>query len=113
MREWLLTHVASDVPLVVLIILLAAATFVLWKAQQRADFDLANMLRDDSGKESPLRLCVLGAFAISSWAIMKDTLRTEGADPQLFLIYCATWSGALVFVRIADKWDGKLPWAKT
>ena len=111
MRDWLIEHVAQDVPLLVLIVLLAATGVILWLAQKRDDFDLANVLKDESGKESALRVCTLGAFAFSSWSVMKDTLRTEGIDPQIMLIYCLTWSGALVFVKFADKWNGVLPWS--
>jgi hypothetical protein len=111
-REWLQTHIANDVPLALLVILMAASIFLLVWAQRQENFNVANMLRDENGKESALRYTCLLGWVWSSWALMKDTLRPEGVDPVLYLIYCATWSGALVFVKFADKWDGKLPWAK-
>jgi hypothetical protein len=116
MRDWLMLHVANDVPLVLLIVLVLASVLLLWWAQGQQDtpskFNAANMLRDENGKESVLRYTAALGFAWSSWALMKDVLRPEGVDPQIFLIYCVTWSGALVFVKFADKWDGQLPWTK-
>src|SRR5882672_1874936 len=52
---------------IMLVLLLLVATWVVWRAQQRQDFDFAEMLQDDSHKASALRLGVLGSFAISSW----------------------------------------------
>ena len=111
MRQWLEQHVANDVPLVLLVVLLAGTVVLLLWCQRQPNFNVANMLRDENGKESALRFTALLAWAWSSWALMKDTLRPDGVSEQVFLIYCVTWSGALVFVKFADRWNGKLPWA--
>ena len=112
MRDWLQSHVVNDVPLLFLVVLLIASVFLLVWCQRQDGFNVANMLRDENGKESALRYTAILGWAWSSWALMKDTLRPDGVDESIFLIYCVTWSGALVFVKFADKWDGKLPWSK-
>jgi cbb3-type cytochrome oxidase subunit 3 len=109
-RDWLLSHVANDVPLVVLFMILLGTVVFIWRIQKKDAFELANTLRDETGKESMARLCMLWAFWWSSWVVMKDTLRPEGADPTIFFTYCFTWSGAYVFVEVARKWNGSLPW---
>jgi hypothetical protein len=95
-----------DVPLVVLIILLLLCWQVLYLSQKNGKLDLSNMLRDDAGKESGLRLAMLGAFAVSSWALMWDTIQVGSLDWRIFLIYSATWSGAPVFAKLIEKWNG-------
>jgi hypothetical protein len=111
MRDWLLTHVANDVPLVVLLFIIASTVVFIWRVQRKEGFDLANTLRDENNKESMSRLCMLWAFWWSAWVVMKDTLRPEGADPTIFFTFCLTWSGAYVFVELARKWNGVLPWS--
>lgn len=97
-------------PALMLLILLWLMMFVLWRAQKREDFDLANMLRGDEGKESPWRLCTLGAFAISSWALMTEVLSNR-LTPEVWWGYLLTWSGAIVMLELAKRWSGDLPFA--
>ena len=105
-------------PTVVLFVLLVSMAYMLRSIQRREDFDFANMLRDDTGapnplgKESFLRLAGVGSFAFSSWTIMDQGRSHPPLDNTLFAIYCITWSGAIVFLKAAEKWDGRLPWAK-
>lgn len=101
-----------DLPGVVLAILLMFIAFIAWRAQVRSDFDFGRMLKDETGKESAIRMGVLGSFAVSSWVLMSETLKQGGVDPQLYGLYLVTWSGALVFVKAAEKWNGVLPWSK-
>jgi hypothetical protein len=101
----------ADLPAMILIVLLLAMGWMCLQAQRRSDFDFARMLRDDNGKESALNLGILGSFAISSWTIMHEAFKGS-LDSQLFWAYCMTWSGARVFIVAAQKWDGRLPWAK-
>lgn len=96
---------------VMLVILLLAGAWVVWKAQQRDDFDFAKMLKDESGKESPLNMGILGSFAISTWVVMHDTLASNLSDGQWYA-YLATWSAARVFIVAAGKWDGRLPFVR-
>ena len=98
-------------PIVVLAALLCLALIVLYTAQQRQDFDIATMLKDDSGKESALRLGVLVSLAISSWGVVYMVMNDKDAS-QLWFAYLATWSGSMVFIKIVDKWNGQMPWSK-
>jgi hypothetical protein len=100
-----------DLAAAVLALLLLWTAFVLWRAARNGKFDFSQMLRDAEGKESALRLGVLVSLAISSWVVVKDAL-DGSSDPQLVWAYLFTWSGALVFVKAVEKWDGRLPWSK-
>jgi hypothetical protein len=104
---------AVDLPALVLMLLMSLALWVIWRAQRNGKFDFSEMLRDENGKPSGLRLSVLGAFAVSSWVLMREALEAGPLDPQVYFVYLATWSGALVFVKGVEKWDGKLPWSKS
>jgi hypothetical protein len=109
---WNWVQVQLDVPTVVLLFLTLVSLYIGWRAQTRKDFDFGNMLRDEAGKESAVRFGVLGSFAVSSWVLMRESMAVGSVDAQLFLAYLVTWSGALVFVKGVEKWDGHLPWAK-
>ncbi len=101
-----------DLPALVLVSMLLMSLWVTWQAQKRSDFDFGRMLKDDAGKESALRLGVLGSFAVSSWLLMHEALEQKQTDPWLFAIYLGTWSGSLVFLKAVEKWNGQLPWSK-
>jgi hypothetical protein len=102
-----------DLPAIMLFIMLLLATYVMWKAQKKEGFDFGNMLRDENGKESAVRIGVLVSLGVSSWTLMNHAL-LAGAEISegIFSIYVFGWSGALVFVKVADKWSGTLPWSK-
>jgi hypothetical protein len=108
--DWLISHLnTADI---VLVVLLLAACWVVWKAQQRTDFDFADMLKDDTtGKPTALRMAILGSFAISSWVVMHDTLGNNLSDQQ-FWAYLVTWSGAAILRYVAERWNGQLPWSR-
>ena len=102
-----------DLPAIMLALMLLLAGFVMWRAQKRSGFDFGNMLRDESGKESGVRIGVLVSLAVSSWTLMNHALLAgPSINPQIFGLYVFAWSGALVFVKAADKWNGTLPWSK-
>lgn len=99
-----LSAASAHAPLLVLACMLIGMAVILWRAQLRSDFDLAQMLRDGEGKASAMRLAVLAALAVSSWALMRDVLRPGGADPTIYLIYCATWSASPVLAKAIEAW---------
>jgi hypothetical protein len=99
------------IPSTVLIVLLLLMAYVLFSAQKsREDFDIANMLKDENGKESGLRLALLVSLAISSWAVVTMVLNNT-LSTNVWVGYLATWSGSLVFIKAADKWNGNLPFS--
>jgi hypothetical protein len=105
--------VVIDLPAIILFIMLLLAAHVMLSAQRREGFDFGNMLRDEAGKESAVRIGVLVSLAISSWTVMNHALLAgKDINPQIFGLYVFAWSGALVFVKAADKWNGSLPWSK-
>jgi len=102
-----MTHFAGlvfDIPAITLIILLAAGMFVMWSAQRRADFDFGQMLTDDGGKPSAMRLAVFVCLAGSTWVLIKVTM--SGADLDkvfpFFVAYTAVWSGAKIVEKLLD-----------
>jgi hypothetical protein len=102
-----------DLPAIMLFVMLLLAGYVMLKAQQKEGFDFGNMLRDENGKESAVRIGVLVSLGVSSWTLMNHAL-LAGANISegVFAIYVFGWSGALVFVKVADRWNGVFPWSK-
>jgi hypothetical protein len=97
-----------DVPAMVLFAMLLIISWVLYKTQQRKDFDFGNMLRDDAindkypkGKESIYRLIAPGAFTIHTWYIVHEAV-LHGLDKQEVYVYALIWSGSLVAVKLID-----------
>jgi hypothetical protein len=107
--DWIAVHVGLAE--IVLVFLLMSMIYVVWKAQQRQDFDFAKMLKDETGKESVLNFGIMISLATSTWVIMHDTLSNNMSDNQWYA-YLITWSAARIFIVAAGKWDGRLPWAK-
>ena len=99
------------VPLVALVVMTAAIGYLLKKAQDKPDFHIEQMFLDENNKASAARFIVFGAWAISSWDLMAARLsNTHSAEH--FYGYLFAWSGALVFVKFAEKWDGQVPFGK-
>lgn len=99
------------VPLVALVAMLTGLVWLLAKAQQQADFNIAQMLLDENGKASASRAIAIGAWAFTSWDLMSARLSGTHSYED-FWGYLFAWSGALVFVKFADKWDGSMPFGK-
>lgn len=96
------------VPLVALVIMLALVGWLLVKAQAKEGFNIEQMFLDENGKASASRVIAFFAFGISSWDLMSARVSDKASEVQFFY-YLAAWSGALVFVKFADKWDGSMP----
>jgi hypothetical protein len=107
---WLDKHV--DLATVVLILLMIGAYRVLRAAQKRKDVDLITILRNSDGKFSYLNAAGVGAFIISAWVLMHDTLSNQETDWKGLLVFLGVWSGAPVINALANKWNGQLPWSK-
>lgn len=104
-----------DVPGLMLIFICVLLMVVLWRASRAQDFKFAQMLKDEQNKESALRFGVFIAIAVSSWVLMRAAINQatdREALTQLYWAYLFTWSGALVFVKAVEKWNGVLPWSK-
>jgi hypothetical protein len=99
------------IPLVILAVLLAIAWRLLTLAQRKDGFAIEMMLTDETSKPSAARFLALMAFAISSWYLAARVF-SGTPDPVEYFYYLCAWSGALVFTKFADKWDGSLPFGK-
>lgn len=89
-----------------LAVTLLAAAFVMIRAQSRADFDFAEMLKDENGKPSAFRLLVFGAFAASTWVLMLYGVADKMTD-WMWWAYLAAWSGSAVLAKAVDAWKSK------
>jgi hypothetical protein len=99
------------IPLVILFLLLGIAWRLLTLAQRKHGFNIEQMFTDETGKASAARFLAMMAFAISSWALAVQVFSAT-LNAELYFYYLAAWSGALVFTKFADKWDGSLPFGK-
>jgi hypothetical protein len=99
------------IPLLILLALLGFAWAMLSRAQRKDGFNVEDMFRDETGKVTASRVIAFFAFAVSSWWIAVGRLSGKTED-QAFFYYLAAWSGALVFIKFAERWDGSLPFGK-
>ena len=111
LAKWADTFLGQiDLAGLILIALIAAMVWTMILAQRDAEFDLRQALLDDNGKVSFLRLAGLGAFAVHSWALMKNAV-SAGPDVTLFVSYGVIWSGAPIAGKLIEalqvKWAAK------
>jgi hypothetical protein len=99
------------VPLVTLGVMVWAIAWMLARAQAKPDFHIEQMFWDENDKTSASRIIAFFAFAVSSWDLMAARL-SGTSSAQQYWGYLAAWSGALVFVKFADKWNGEVPFGK-
>lgn len=100
------------IPMIMFSLLTLALWWLLWKAQQKPGFNIEEIfVSDETYKVSPWRVVSLGAFVWSVWYLATDRLSAK-PDPQVFRDFLIFWSGTPVAVILANKWDGRLPFAK-
>jgi hypothetical protein len=96
----------QHLPVVVLIALACLGGYVMWRAQKRDGFDFSNMLRDENGKESAVRLGILVSLAISTWWVVWMALHNIlGVYEQL--LYLGTWAGVAAISKAIETWGPK------
>jgi hypothetical protein len=99
------------VPLGALIVMVIGIGWLLGKAQAKPDFHIEQMLQDETGKASASRIFAFGAWAFSSWDLMAARLSgTHSAE--YYWGYLFAWSSALTLAKLADRWDGSMPFGK-
>lgn len=93
-----------DFPAIILLVITLMGGFVMYKTQasKTNNFDFADMLRDDSGKPSALRLAIFVCLAISSWAVMYLVIQNKAIDIWVIVLYMLIWSGAKIAEKIVD-----------
>jgi hypothetical protein len=99
------------VPLAMFVLMLGSFWYLLAKAQSKPDFHIEQIFLDETGKPSAVPMISLMAFAFSVWYLAVRALSGK-PDPQEFLYFLIAWSGAVVMIELAKKWDGRLPWSK-
>ena len=92
-----------DFPALILLFMLASGLWVVRQAQKRKDFDFADMLKDETGKPSALRLGIFVCMFITSWVMMYLTIDKTMA-PMYFVWYLLIWSGAKVAEKAILVW---------
>lgn len=106
-----------NLPSAALLIMFIGAFYVLNAAQKRSDFDLGNMFKNDSGKESAVALGVLIAIILSGWTLVYDTITNGTIDPTIYSIYLGIWSGTTMGTKLLEvlkmKWSGSTPASTT
>ena len=90
---------------IVLIATLAVAAFVVIRAQASGKFDFGEMLRDEDGRPSSSRVMGFGAFAASTWVLMRYATANSITD-WIWWGYLAAWSGSAVLSKAIDAWRG-------
>lgn len=98
-----------DIPAAVLGAILLLGLLVLYRAQRAENFDTADMLRDENGKPSALRLAIFVCLALSSWNLVYETMHSGDYDFGKYALYLLTWSGSALLAKAIEKWDGKFP----
>lgn len=96
------------VPAAILFCVFVLLALVLWRAQMREDFDIAQFLQDDHGKYSALRAWGFICLGIHSWWVATLVFRGE-ANENYFLYYGIIWAGTPVMMKFAERWTGALP----
>jgi hypothetical protein len=93
-----------DFPATVLLVMVIMGAYVMYKTQKNPhnDFDFADMLRDENGKPSAIRLAIFPCLAISSWVIMYLVVQNKAIDLWLIVFYMCVWSGAKIAEKMVD-----------
>lgn len=94
---------------VAFIFLLGLVIYVLFKIQQREDFDFAEMLKTD-GKPSASRLGMLISLAVSSWIVIYtasvelSSKSTSSRLSDILGLYLGVFAGAKVLEKGISTW---------
>lgn len=100
------------IPILILLGITSAIWMLISRAQKDPEFDIANTLRDEAGKESATKVLTFGAFAVTSWGLAVVVFALPQYFEQAFFWYLFFWSGTQVALKMADKWSGTLPFTK-
>ena len=96
------------IPLLILLGIVGAIWLLITKAQRDPAFDIANILRDEAGKESSERVIMFGCFAVSSWVMAVAVFALPNLLTEIYITYTALWGGTVVAKDVAKrKWPSK------
>lgn len=106
-------------PAALFVILMGVAFWVIWLAQKRGDFDIADLLRSyhaetQSWRVDTAKFATLMAFSVHS-AYFYATLWSSTPQKEFFVWYGIIWAGspaAMELASAAKQWNGQLPFVK-
>jgi cbb3-type cytochrome oxidase subunit 3 len=101
-------EIKDIVALLILFMQLIFLIFVIYKAQKRADFDVANFLRDENGKESSTRAFAFLCLAVMSWGFAM-LIFLDRMTEFYFFVFGGLWAGTPVAMEMVKRWDGSVP----
>lgn len=78
-----------------------------WKAQQRPDFNMLDMLMEN-GKVSRIAFWFMAAGAVSTWVIIDLQIKSK-LDPTMFGLWLTAWVGPLIAKLVFGKNDFPAP----
>ena len=99
------------IPLVILVLMLSIVGYTLLLAQRRNDFDIAQIFCDETARPTTARFIMLLAFGFSCYYLTSKLL-SGNTDPGEFYAFLAAWSSSLAMLKLAEKWDGRMPFSK-
>lgn len=100
------------VPLVILAAMMVAVWRLIMFAQRKPDFNIEGIFLDDDRKASCARFLMLLAFAYSCWHLAVGRL-TNTLQPWEFPAFLAAFANSLTLIKMAERWNGVLPFAKS
>lgn len=92
----------------ILLLLVGLSVVVAFRSQAQADFDWAEIIRDDTGKLSAYRLAVIISLVVSSWVLIYLTMHAVHDNEDIdslfnwFALYLGVWSGSKIIDRLFD-----------
>jgi hypothetical protein len=103
--------IEQAVPFLILIAQGLFLILILFRSQSRNDFDVANFLRDENGKESSGRAFSFIALAISSW-IMATLTFMKLMTVEYLVAFLVVWAGTPALLELIKRWNGTLPFSR-
>ena len=93
------------IPLMILLGLALAIWMLIARAQKDPNFDIANILRDENGKESSERVVMFGCFAVTSWVMAVAVFALPNLLTEIYITYTALWGGTATAKELVKrKW---------
>lgn len=99
------------VPLFMFVVMIGIFWRLVVMAQRKPDFHIEQIFLGDDNRASVARFIMVMAFAFSCWYLAVGRVNTP--SDWDFPAFLAAWANSLTFVKLAERWNGVLPFAKT
>jgi hypothetical protein len=94
------------ISVIIPLLILGLAVWLIWtllaRAQSDADFNISDVLRDETNKVSSDRLLLFASWAVSSWVLAVVVFAMPNVLVEAYVTYLGVWgatSGAKSFFR--------------